>query len=335
MAKDLQSNTTSNSKPKEEEMTEDKTHKHLKMTEEKTTKRYWIIGFLICAILVILARIDLSGNWKKIPAENPGINNATKDAIFNFAWDVKMCDEVHIDSLGARVKVMQHAYNTETCELFNEHHDCTVWRDNHFTFPKVAMMKDWENATKITYDTLKYTYDSTGNATRVIRKRQEDRGYILEDRAVKYGSKSRVVQTTTTSVGILDGKKIESSSRLVKYKYAGDSLEEVFTKVWLPNGDTASRVEKCSENRMIECVIGTDLEAKFVPTSVNERIYEESRNEVDRELWEKFEEKNGSRTVLKYCNDEDYSYEISKAIPRSNYPGADTATRVPGKSKQK
>ena len=299
------------------------------MSEEKMPKHFWIIGIVICALIAILATIDLSGVWKRVPAAKVGILNETSDAIFNFAWDVKMCDEVHIDSLGARVKVMQHAYNTETCEHFNEHHDCTVWRDDHFTFPKVAMMKGWENATKITYDTLKYTYDSLGNATRVIKKRQEDGGYIIYDRAVRYDSKSRVVQTTTTSVGMIDGKKIESSSRLVKYKYADDALDEVFTKVWLPNGDTASRVEKCSEKRMFECAIGTDLEAKFVPTSVNERIYEESRREADRMLWEKFEEKNGSMTVLKYCNDEDYSYEIYKAIPRSNYPGADTASKAP------
>lgn len=294
------------------------------MSEEKTPKHFWIIGLVICALIAILATIDLSGIWKKIPAENPGINKATKDAIFNFAWDVKMCDEVHIDSHGARVKVMQHSYNTETCEHFNEHHDCTVWRDNHFTFPKLAMMKGWENATKITYDTLKYTYDSIGNATRVIKKRPEDRGYILEDRAIKYDSKNRVIQTTTTSVGVIDGKKIESSTRLIKYKYTDDALDEVFTRVLLPKGDTASRIEKCSEQHMIECTIGPDKEAKFVPTSVIERIYEESRDAADRKLWEKFEEKNGNMTVLKYCHDEDFSFEISKALPRSNYPGADT-----------
>lgn len=310
-------------------MTEDKTHKHLKMTEEKTPKRYWIIGLVICAVIATLATIDLSGVWKKASEAKTGVNKETSDAIFDFAWYVKMCDEVHIDSLGARVKVMQHSYNTETCVHFNDHHDCTVWRDNHFTFPKLAMMKGWENATKITYDTLKYTYDSLGNATRVIRKKEEDRGYILEDRAVKYDSKSRVVQTTTISVGVIDGKKIERSVRLVKYKYSGDSLDEVFAKIWLQNGDTASRVEKCSEKRMLECVIGTNQEAKFVPTSVNERIYEEAGDVASRKLWEKFEEKNGSVTVLKYCNDEDFSYEISRAIPRSNYPGADTASNGP------
>lgn len=310
-------------------MAEDNTHKHLKMTEEKTPKRYWIIGLVICAVIATLATIDLSGVWKKASEAKVGVNKETSDAIFNFAWYVKMCDEVHIDSLGARVKVMQHSYNTETCEHFNEHHDCTVWRDNHFTFPKLAMMKGWENATKITYDTLRYTYDSLGNATRVIKKIQEDDGYILEDRAIKYDSKNRVVQMTTTDVEIIKGKTIDRSSRLVKYKYSGDSLDEVFTKVWLQNGDTASRVQKCSEKRMIECVIGTDQEAKFVPTSVNERIYEESRRDVDRMLWEKFVEKSGSVTVLKYCNDEDYSYEISRAIPRSNYPGADTASKGP------
>lgn len=294
------------------------------MSEEKTPKHFLIIGIAICAMIAILATIDLSGVWKNTPTGKVGILKETSDAIYNFAWDVKMCDEVHIDSLGARVKVMQHSYNTETCEHFNEHHDCTVWRDNHFTFPKLAMMKGWENATKITYDTLKYTYDSIGNATRVIKKRPEDRGYILEDRAIKYDSKNRVIQTTTTSVGIIDGKKIESTTRLIKYKYTDDALDEVFTRVLLPNGDTASRVEKCSEKHMIECTIGTDQEAKFVPTSVIERIYEESRDAKDKKLWEKFEEKNGSMTVLKYCNDEDFSYEISKALPRSNYPGADT-----------
>jgi hypothetical protein len=308
-------------------MTEENTHKHLNMTEEKTAKRYWIIGLVICAVIAILATIDLTGVWKKTPEAKVGVYKETSDAIFNFDWYVKMCDEVHIDSLGARVKVMQHSYNTETCVLFNDHHDCTVWRDDHFTFPKLAMMKGWENATKVTYDTLKYTYDSLGNATRVIKKSQEDGGYILRDRAVKYDSKGRVVQTTTTAVGIIKGKTIERSARLVKYKYAGDSLDEAFTKVWLPNGDTASRVQKCSEKRMIECAIGTDLEAKFIPTSVNERIYEEARNDSDRELWEKFEEKNGNTTVLKYCDEEDFSYEISKALPRSNYPGADTASK--------
>lgn len=294
------------------------------MSNKKTPKHFLIIGIVICALIAILITINLSGILKKTPDKNPGINKATTDAIFNFAWDVKMCDEVHIDSLGARVKVIQHTYNTETCEHFNEHHDCTVWRDNHFTFPKLAMMKGWENATKITYDTLKYTYDSIGNAIRVIKKRQEDGGYILEDRAIKYDSKNRVVQTTTTEVGKIDGKKIEGYTRLVKYKYTDDALDEVFTKVLLPNGDTASRVEKCSEKHMIECTIGPDQEAKFVPTSVDERIYEESRDNSDRKLWEKFEEKNGSMTVLKYCNDEDFSYEIAKALPRSNYPGADT-----------
>ena len=294
------------------------------MSEEKTPKHFLIIGIIICAMIAILATIDLSGVWKNTPTGKVWILKETSDAIYNFAWDVKMCDEVHIDSLGARVKVMQHSYNTETCEHFNEHHDCTVWRDNHFTFPKLAMMKGWDNATKITYDTLKYTYDSIGNATRVIKKRPEDRGYILEDRAIKYDSKNRVIQMTTTSVGIIDGKKIESSTRLIKYKYTDDALDEVFTRVLLPNGDTASRVEKCSEKHMIECTIGTDQEAKFVPTSVIERIYEESRDAKDKKLWEKFEEKNGNMTILKYCNDEDFSFEISKALPRSNYPGADT-----------
>ncbi len=295
------------------------------MSEEKTPKHFWIIGIIICALISILATIDLSGIWKEAPlAGKVGIIKETSDAIYNFAWDVKMCDEVHIDSLGARVKVMQHSYNTETCEHFNEHHDCTVWRDNHFTFPKLAMMKGWENAEKVTYDTLKYTYDSIGNATRIIKKRPEDRGYILYDRAIKYDSKNRVVQMTTTEVGIIDGKKIESVTRLIKYKYTDDALDEVFTRVLLPKGDTASRIEKCSEKHMIECKIGTDQTAKFAPTSVIERIYEESRDDSDKKLWEKFEEKNGSMTVLKYCNDEDFSYEISKALPRSNYPGADT-----------
>ena len=84
MAKGLQSNTTSNPKPKEQEMTENKTHKHLKMSEEKTPKRYWIIGLVICAVIAILAMIDLSGVWKKAPTGKVGLNKETSDAIFNF-----------------------------------------------------------------------------------------------------------------------------------------------------------------------------------------------------------------------------------------------------------
>ena len=294
------------------------------MSDEKTPKHFWIIGLVICALIAILATIDLSGIWKKVPDKKVGINKESKDAIFNFAWDVKMCDEVHIDSLGARVKVMQHSYNTETCERFNEHHDCEVWRDNHFTYPKLAMMKGWDNATKVTYDTVKYTYDSLGNATRVIKIQNDGDRDVRYDRAVKYDGKNRVSEMTTRAYGKYQGKKIEEATRVVKYKYNGDSLESVFEKVWLPNGDTASRTQTCSEHKLLECAIGTTQEAKFVPTSVIERIYEESRNDGDKKLWEKFEEKNGSMTILKYCNDEDFSYEISKAIPRSNYPGADT-----------
>ena len=53
------------------------------MAEEKMPKHFWIIGIVICALIAILATIDLSGVWKDDPAETPGLENQTKETHFN------------------------------------------------------------------------------------------------------------------------------------------------------------------------------------------------------------------------------------------------------------
>lgn len=41
------------------------------MSEEKMPKHFWIIGIVICALISILATIDLSGVWRDDPVESP------------------------------------------------------------------------------------------------------------------------------------------------------------------------------------------------------------------------------------------------------------------------
>lgn len=43
------------------------------MSEEKMPKHFWIIGLVICALIAILATIDLSGVWKTDPVETPEV----------------------------------------------------------------------------------------------------------------------------------------------------------------------------------------------------------------------------------------------------------------------
>lgn len=69
------------------------------MSEEKTTKHFWIIGMVICSLIAILATIDLSGVWRDDPVEKPEIQKKTRDPVFYFIWDVKLCDEVHKDTI--------------------------------------------------------------------------------------------------------------------------------------------------------------------------------------------------------------------------------------------
>lgn len=47
------------------------------MSEEKTPKHFWIIGLVICAVIAILATIDLSGIWKDEQVETQEVQKET------------------------------------------------------------------------------------------------------------------------------------------------------------------------------------------------------------------------------------------------------------------
>lgn len=47
------------------------------MSEEKMPKHFWIIGIVICALIAILATIDLSGVWRDDPVETPELKRET------------------------------------------------------------------------------------------------------------------------------------------------------------------------------------------------------------------------------------------------------------------
>ena len=47
------------------------------MSEEKMPKHFWIIGIVICALIAILATIDLSGVWRDDPVETPEVKRET------------------------------------------------------------------------------------------------------------------------------------------------------------------------------------------------------------------------------------------------------------------
>lgn len=47
------------------------------MSEEKTPKHFWIIGLVICAVIAILATIDLSGIWKDEQVEKQEVQKET------------------------------------------------------------------------------------------------------------------------------------------------------------------------------------------------------------------------------------------------------------------
>jgi hypothetical protein len=53
------------------------------MSEEKMPKHFWIIGVVICALIAILATIDLSGVWRDDPVESPEVENQTKETHLN------------------------------------------------------------------------------------------------------------------------------------------------------------------------------------------------------------------------------------------------------------
>jgi len=57
------------------------------MSEEKMPKHFWIIGIVICALIAILATIDLSGVWRDDPVESPEVQ---KDTHFNDTLTIRV-----------------------------------------------------------------------------------------------------------------------------------------------------------------------------------------------------------------------------------------------------
>ena len=47
------------------------------MSEEKMPKHFWIIGIVICALIAILATIDLSGVWRDDQVESQEVQKET------------------------------------------------------------------------------------------------------------------------------------------------------------------------------------------------------------------------------------------------------------------
>lgn len=60
------------------------------MAEEKMPKHFWIIGIVICALIAILATVDLSGVWKDDPAESPEVENQTKETHINDTLTIRL-----------------------------------------------------------------------------------------------------------------------------------------------------------------------------------------------------------------------------------------------------
>ena len=57
------------------------------MSEEKMPKHFWIIGIVICALIAILATIDLSGVWRDDPVEK---TEAAKETHFNDTLTIRV-----------------------------------------------------------------------------------------------------------------------------------------------------------------------------------------------------------------------------------------------------
>ena len=60
------------------------------MAEEKMPKHFWIIGIVICALIAILATIDLSGVWKDDPVESPEVESPTNETHLNDTLTIRV-----------------------------------------------------------------------------------------------------------------------------------------------------------------------------------------------------------------------------------------------------
>ena len=121
---------------------------------------------------------------------------------------------------------------------------------------------------------------------------------------------------------VKDGKVEDTLSlRIEKYKYKNDKVDSVFVKVIDANREMAEVARSCENENPLECYTGPN--ATFNPYSASELVYEHLRPGEDaHKLFEKFDTTDSTMRVIKYCHDEDFSFEIREALPKSNYPGA-------------
>ena len=283
---------------------------------DEQKKPYLLIVVLGIIVVALLASIDLSGVWKS--DKEPVRDYTAHDAIFPFKWDYKICDEVWIDSNGTRVKVVNFDYDTWECKKLNEQHDCEVWHRKHCTNPKLAYMKGWKNVEAESEIKMSYTYDTTGNVLRVIEEEEWNGRNLIYDRAIKYDG-HKIAAMVTQYFTVKDGKIEDTLSlRIDKYKYKDGKVDSVFVKIIDANKEMGEVARSCENENPIECYTGPN--ATFKPYSTSELIYEQFQ---DRKLFEKFDTTDSTMRVIKYCHDEDFSFEIREALPESNYPGAE------------
>jgi hypothetical protein len=284
---------------------------------DEAKKPYLLIVVIGIIVVALLASVDLSGVWKS--DKEPVRDHTAHDAIFPFKWDYKVCDEVWIDSTGARVKVVNFDYDTWECTKQNEHHDCEVWHRKNYTHPKLAYMKGWKNVEEESDIKLSYSYDTTGNKLRVIQEEEWHGRTLIYDRAIKYDG-HKIAAMLTQYFTVKDGKVEDTLSlRIDKYKYKDGKVDSVFVKMIDANREMAEGAGSCENENPLECYTGPN--AAFNPYSASELVYEHlHKGEEEPNLFEKFDTTDSTMRVLKYCHDEDFSFEIREALPKSNYP---------------
>lgn len=285
---------------------------------DEQKKQYLLIVVLGIIVVALLASIDLSGVWKSDKQER---DFTAHDAIFPFKWNYKLCDEVHIDSLGHRVRVVSQEHSTASCERRDEHQNCTAWLVQNYTNPAIAYMKGWKDADKQELNLHEYTYDSLGRPTRVVvHENSRDTSFkFVRDRAIKYDGKGRVIEMLTNNYA----EELVGADH-VRYTYYEDKVDSIITKINRKGKIDEWRVS-CRSNFQANpsCYYGPN--PTFEPHSISELIYEHLATS-DRDLYEKFETVEsypaGRLKTVKYCSDHDFSFEIREALPKSNYPGA-------------
>lgn len=285
---------------------------------DEQKKPYLLIVVLGIIVVALLASIDLSGVWKS--DKEPVRDYTAHDALFPFKWDYKVCDEVWIDINGARVKVVNFEYDTWECTKQNDYHDCEVWHRKDYTNPKLAFMKGWTNVEHESDIKMTYNYDTLGNVLRVIKEEEWPGRTLIYDRAIKYDG-HKIAATVTQFFTVKDDKVEDTLSlRINKYKYKDGKLDSVYVKL-IEEKNLHEAAWSCETENPLECYTGPN--ATFNPYSASELVYEHLRpGDEGHKLFEKFDTVDSTMRVIKYCHDNDFSFEIREALPKSNYPGA-------------